>query len=260
MADQKPSEGRSPGMTLDLEDPDAVIRFLTTAKVFAGGFPVADSNSERKAALRADYVTTVDLVKLLSDIRFRCLTFVTAVIAIANALLPNNAPSGTKITFALVGFMTTLGIAVYELRNSQLYEWAIHRAKVLERELGVERISNKTHPGLFNERPPYVSDCVGSNLRPDWKTQEGERPKWMRYVFVIVKHDQGLALIYGGVLAGWFYLIVYGISSLIASQSVWSSKLLYMPGIIAGTLGLVAFIVCWRWFITHDKNRFKAKH
>ena len=87
------------------------------------------------ATLRAEYQVAVDFIKVLTDIRFRCLAFVTATAAVANALLPGTGRPGLRIALGSLGFFTTVGIVVYELRNSQLYEAAIHRAKVLEKRL-----------------------------------------------------------------------------------------------------------------------------
>ena len=46
------------------------------------------------ATLRAEYQVAVDFIKVLTDIRFRCLAFVTATAAVANALLPGTGWPG----------------------------------------------------------------------------------------------------------------------------------------------------------------------
>ena len=98
---------------------------------------ISKGDSAPNERLMADYQTTVDVVKLFSDIRFRCLAFVTAIITIANALIPGTGNPGTRIALGIVGLVATLGITIYDLRNSQLYDAAIHRAKDLERRLGL---------------------------------------------------------------------------------------------------------------------------
>ena len=90
-------------------------------------------------ALRAEYQVAVELIKLLSDIRFRCLVFVTAITATANALLSIQADPGTRAPLGVLGLLATLGIVIYELRNSQLYEATMHRAKTLEARLQMKR-------------------------------------------------------------------------------------------------------------------------
>jgi hypothetical protein len=215
----------------------------------------------RQIALRADYLSTVDVIKLLSDIRFRCLVFVTAVIAVADALLPGTGDPGTRIALGFVGFLTTLGIAVYELRNSQLYEAAIHRAKILEGRLIAERTSKQSDKaGLFSERPPYVEgkywkrelDQAGRN-----KALEDNNAQLMSFWLVAVKHDRGLALIYGAVLGGWVYLIADGLLSLPPPAGIWRPAPAGLTRIISALIAFSAFALSYKQFVDHDKQRFR---
>ncbi|HEX5704515.1 MAG TPA: hypothetical protein VFX97_15045 [Pyrinomonadaceae bacterium] len=224
----------------------------------------ADTTAEDTAALRADYQTAVEIIKLLTDIRFRCLVFVTAIIAIANALLPNNALPATRIVFGAVGFLTTLGIAVYELRNSQLYEAAMHRAKALEGRLDLIPTSDKSGPGLFSERPKYVRKAVAKTLIQGWKVRGEERdgkpteptePELMTFLGVKVKHDQGLALIYGAVLGGWSFLIAHGLLSLPITTGLWPNAPRNLIGIGAAILGYLVFRNARKQLNYHDQER-----
>ncbi|HEX3920989.1 MAG TPA: hypothetical protein VHY31_01725 [Streptosporangiaceae bacterium] len=55
---------------------------------------------------------------------------------------------------AVVGLAALFGIIVYDLRNTQFHDAAIHRAKELETALALARLSDKgTGGGLMNERP-----------------------------------------------------------------------------------------------------------
>lgn len=203
----------------------------------------------------ADYQTTVDVVKLLSDIRFRCLVFVTAIIGIANALIPGTGNPGTRIALGFVGLVTTLGITVYDLRNSQLYDATIHRAKELERALGLLKATNNwDEGGLFAERPPYVPDKEWESLNFDTrkkKIKEKDFPS-MRFCRIIVKHDRGLALIYGAALGGWVYLIAGGLLALPAPKGLWTP-------VIAAIIGGIAFGVFWVKLVRHDNDRYRPK-
>lgn len=217
---------------------------------------------EKQVALRADYQITVDVIKLLSDIRFRCLVFVTAIITVANALLPGTGNSGTRIALGLVGFLATLGIAVYELRNSQLYEAAIHRATVLETELGAARTTKESAgAGLFNERPLYVEDRYWKGLSPEARKEEkrNKRVRLMSFWLVKVKHDHGLAFIYGAALSGWVYLIADGLLSIPAPTGLWPPAPPGLTRIISALLALLAFVYSVKRFITHDKERFRPE-
>lgn len=149
--------------------------------------PPLEPGEDDPVALRAEYQVAVELIKLLSDIRFRCLVFVTAITAIANALLPVQGDAGMKPALGVLGLLATLGITIYELRNSQLYETTVHRAKNLEARLQMKGSSvGVGTAGLFGERPSYVYKHSGSHLEP-----------LMPFWFVPVKHDHGLAFITG---------------------------------------------------------------
>lgn len=218
------------------------------------------NSDDERATLRLDYQITVDVFKLLSDIRFRCLVFVTAIIAVANALLPNTVDAVNRISLGFVGFLTTLGITVYELRNSQLYEAAIHRAKILETHLKMERAAEQTHKdgpfGLFNERPPYVESAYWKGLDSEVRKTQSNAPL-MTFWSVKVKHDQGLALIYGAVLGGWMYLIANGILSLPPPGGLWRSAPDGWIPIFAMVLAFATFFYSSKRFIYHDNKRFR---
>jgi hypothetical protein len=268
MTDDDKSETKSTpdGLGLDYRQIRAMVTELATAiawakvpqdvpeqdpKVYAPGYD--------QIALRADYQSTVDVIKLLSDIRFRCLVFVTAITAVANAVLPATVAPGTRIALGAVGFFTTFGIAVYELRNSQLYEAAIHRAKVLETGLKVLRASGKSaRAGLFNERPLYVEEEYGECLCPEhWQHPKKYDVRLMRFLFVKVKHDQGLAMIYGAVLGAWVYLMADGVRLILAAKDYWPKAHPGWSEIIVALLGASAFLIARQSFVYHDNHRFR---
>ena len=84
---------------------------------------------------------------------------------------------------ALLGLTATLGIFVYELRNAQLYDAMIQRAKELERLLEL----------------PTVQGVQGAGgvlaMRPR---------RWFA-------HGRGWTLVYSAAIAGWSYLAAWGI-------------------------------------------------
>jgi hypothetical protein len=199
-------------------------------------------------ALRAEYQVAVDMIKLFSDIRFRCLVFVTAITAVANALVPNTANPAMRPALGVFGLLVTLGITVYELRNSQLYEATMHRASALEKRLKMKS-SRATGGigGLFSERPDYV-----------YKLQPDESNPLMTFWFVSVKHDRGLAFIYGPALGAWAYLAIHGLLSLPAPAiegwlTLSAGCILVVSGIVGVVVGVVSI---WR-FIYHDENRLR---
>lgn len=142
--------------------------------------------------LKLDYDQTNQLLRALMDVRFKLLAFVPTVSGAAVALLGRPRPAAELVGVGLLGLVATLGVFVYELRNSQLLDALVHRAGELERQLGLTSVlGSHGAGGLFAERPPHSLRLV-SFLPP-------------------VGHDRGLSLVYAAALAGWTYLVAWGV-------------------------------------------------
>jgi hypothetical protein len=129
----------------------------------------------------------------------------------------------------------TLGIVFYEMRNTVLYDAAIHRAKWLEVSLGLPILTHgKQRGGLFNERPA--------------------RPRL--FLTLEVWHDQALALVYGAALGGWVYIVVKSSLSLLSQQSSQASSVNSLSAVLAA--GIVAFLVVREWH-NFDKRSDKPQ-
>ena len=116
--------------------------------------------------------------RTLVDVRFKLLGFVPAVSAalLAALLLRSDGPDRKgRAIIAVFGMVVTLGIAIYDQRNSQLHDELISRARRIEYELGITC-------GQFLGRP-------------------GSRP--------IVKHDVALAIIYSSATGAWVSAALY---------------------------------------------------
>ncbi|MGY1631849.1 hypothetical protein ACI784_09110 [Geodermatophilus sp. SYSU D01186] len=135
---------------------------------------------------RVDYEQTVQIVRMLTDVRFKLLALVPTVSAIG-VVVAEGRSRADAIGLALVGLSATVGILVYDLRNSQLYGAAVHRAKVVEERIGLRR-SN-----------PAESDVPGGLF--------SERPYRLRLAGVAIWHDRGLALVYAAATTGWLYVL-----------------------------------------------------
>jgi hypothetical protein len=131
--------------------------------------------------LRLDYAQTTDFLRTLTDVRFRLLALVPTVSGVAVALVGHPGSAVELLALGVLGLSATLGILLYELRNSELYDHALRRAQRIEAALGL---------GLFSERPPASLRLLG---------------------LVVVNRDRGLALVYGAALAGWSYLVAWGV-------------------------------------------------
>ena len=132
--------------------------------------------------LRLDYDQTTQLLRMLTDIRFKLIAFVPTIAAASVGLFGKPRPAVELLAIGLLGLTATVGILVYELRNSQIYAAAAKRAEVLERKLGFEG-------GLYSDHPPATMRLLG--------------------VFPATRLA-GLGLVYGAAVAGWTYLVAWG--------------------------------------------------
>ena len=149
--------------------------------------------------LQLDYQIAVDQFKMLADIRFKLLAFVPTLTGAAIAFLTETATHETALAVGFLGFIVTIGIIFYDIRNTQFYDAAVHRAKWLEALLELPVVtepepipvekqeeSKESIGGLFNERP---------------------RQKLKFFRMIDIWHDRGLGLVYGSALGGWAFII-----------------------------------------------------
>ena len=118
--------------------------------------------------LRLDYEQTTQLLRTLTDIRFKLLAFIPTLAGVSVGFFGRARPGLELVAIGTLGLVATLGVFLYELRNSQLYTAAAGRAAAIEQQLGLS----------------------GGGLDA---------------------HDRGLPLVYGAALAGWSYLVAWGL-------------------------------------------------
>ena len=133
--------------------------------------------------LRLDYDQTQQLLRTLTDIRFKLLAFVPTIAGASVGFFGQARPAAELMAIGLVGLVATVGILVYELRNSQTYAAAASRARMLE-----ERLELGTG-GLLSDRPAGTGRLFG---------------------VLPITRELGLGLVYGAALAGWTYLVAWG--------------------------------------------------
>ena len=84
--------------------------------------------------------------RALVDVRFKLLALVptASLVALASLLSSGDLQKffGLRLLFSVLGLVTTLGLLVYDLRNSELHDDLISRGRKIEDELGV-------HTGVF---------------------------------------------------------------------------------------------------------------
>jgi hypothetical protein len=140
--------------------------------------------------VRLDYQQTTDLLRTLSDVRFKLLALVPTLSGTAIAVLGHPSSAAELLGVGLLGLSATLGILLYELRNTQVYDYAMRRAEHAEAALGLPSIHGGAGPGgLFSERPSRALRLFG--VAP-------------------IDRDRGLVLVYSAALAGWAYLVAWG--------------------------------------------------
>lgn len=176
--------------------------------------------SDPRDQLSADYEQTTNLLRMLTDVRFKLLAFVPTISGAAIAVLGQGRSTAELLAVGLLGLMATLGVVVYELRNTQLYDYAVYRAKELERRLAFVSVFDETRAGgLFSERP-------GRNLRI--------------FGLAAVGHDRGLSLVYGAAIGGWSYIVAWGALRGLGADE--ARKLGGAIGVVVGLLTLVEFL------------------
>lgn len=134
----------------------------------------AHVNSELLLKLYEETCTTW---RALVDVRFKLLALVPTASLVALATLVTTEEStrflGFRLLFSILGFVTTIGLLIYDSRNSELHNDLISRGRKIEEELGV-------HTGVFRGR-----------LNPKG----------------LIRHNTATRLIYGSALVAWIAAI-----------------------------------------------------
>jgi hypothetical protein len=166
--------------------------------------------------LRLDYNETTDLMRSLTDVRFKLVAFVPTISGAAIAVLGHGRSTAELLAVGLLGLVATVGIVIFDLRNTQLLDYAVLRAKSLEERLGFVSIFEPGRPGgLFTERPGRAG----------------------------VGHDRGLALVYSAAIGGWCYVVAWGA---LRALDVGDARQ------IGGVLGVIGAVVVLVEFIRID--------
>lgn len=157
--------------------------------------------------LRLEYDRAVAVFRDLTDVRFKLLALVPTLSGTAVGLLRAGQSAVTLLAVGILGLAATIGILVYELRNSEIRRAAGGRLGAVEREvIGRQLIEN--------------------------------RAKSAARLFGVIPLEQsiGLALVYGAALAGWGYLVSWG--ALAAVDAGHSREIGVVVGAVWGCLVL----------------------
>lgn len=169
--------------------------------------------TDKPDKLALEYEQINDNIRFLADVRFKLLALIPVLGGAAAFILTQrvglqageDSVAATPydllmvVVFALLGFLATLGITLYDQRNSELYNALIHRAKHLEKQFALG-----SAPGGIKS--------IDLGHRPQQGGQYSERPDKHRSLIFKAGHDLSLALIYGPLLGAWVLPIAYGLA------------------------------------------------
>jgi hypothetical protein len=127
--------------------------------------------------LRLEYDAAVEVVRSLTEVRFKLLALVPTLAGAVVVLASAHSAGLELLAIGLLGATATLGVLTYELRNAQIRSSAAARARA------------------FEER-----NFAGGALVVPPRAVAG----------VVLGHTLGVALVYAAALAGWGYLIAWG--------------------------------------------------
>src|SRR5215210_6553576 len=78
------------------------------------------------------YETTLDDIKSLNKTRFRLLTLVPAASTLVISLIDKSSQNSTAVAVGILGFIATIALLIYELRNTQIYQQKRYNANQVE--------------------------------------------------------------------------------------------------------------------------------
>ena len=140
--------------------------------------------------LRLDYDQTTAQISALTDVRFKLLGIVPTFAAAAVGLAGAHPSTGGLIGLGLLGLVATVGILLYELRNTETLAAALYHARDLGRMLELRAPDGRDGP----------EGVIG--LSEHQHRLFGTLP---------IGQDHALGLVYGAALGGWSYLLVWGV-------------------------------------------------
>jgi hypothetical protein len=120
--------------------------------------------------------------RMLTDVRFKLLGFVPTVsIVLLINLLDNSEPKSlsfiSRAAICLIGLLVTIGLYIYDYRNTELYDDLVSRSRRIETELGMET-------GQFLGR---------------------KKPK--KFLILTLQHDTAINIIYISAIIAWLFAL-----------------------------------------------------
>lgn len=140
--------------------------------------------------LRLDYEQTTGQISALTDVRFKLLGIVPTIALAAVGIAGAHPSTAGLLGLGLMGLVATVGILLYELRNTETLAAALYHARDVARLLALPSARGRNEPeGVI--------------------TPSG--PRHRLFGTMTVGQDQALGLVYGAALGGWSYLLAWGV-------------------------------------------------
>jgi hypothetical protein len=140
--------------------------------------------------LRLDYDQATELIRTLMDARFKLLALVPTIAGAAVGLLGSPRSAAELLAVGLLGLLATVGILLYDLRNTQIFDAMLRHVQALEQLLGLH--------------------AAGGTQGPDTVLSQFAPPHGRLFGIVTVGQERALGLVYGAALGGWSYLVAWG--------------------------------------------------
>jgi hypothetical protein len=144
----------------------------------------ANDNDSVQDMLRFDYDQALQTIRQLADVRFKLLALVPFISGATIAFLsvdPKKAPPHVILAGSVAGLLITVGVLIYNQRNTQLLN--VTRARCIK----LEELLTLPVQGQFHS----------------------QQKKFKFLTIIPLWADMGLAIIYGTVLAAWLFLIMH---------------------------------------------------
>ena len=130
-----------------------------------------------------EYEHVARLLGALDETRFRLLAFVPTIAGAAVGLISGHPTAIDLLAIGLLGLFATMGVLIYELRNSQIADRLSAHADRLERALQFDG--------------PVLGQRLAGGTR--------------LFGLIGLSRGRALALVYAAALAGWGYLTAWGL-------------------------------------------------
>lgn len=171
--------------------------------------------------IRLDYERTAQYFFHLADVRFKLLALLPVVSGAALAIIPAHFEPLEMLALGVLGFVVTMGVLLYDQRNSQIYNSLIGRLNLIEESLRLPAMrENKQVGGAFIDRP-------------------GRDRRRMLLGILPANHGLGLDLIYSASVAAWLFVITRATVLLLGMGSQPKAVLLLL---LPAALGVVLFL------------------